>query len=356
MKPNRLISVLVIFTTLITSSAAQNINCNVRRAFAVKKGSALQFANKYGDVNIITTKDDSLTVCATITIIQDNPALVQKNLKLISIGIEDKMDTIYVSTVYDKKFFSEELRTGRKSFSTDYLIKLPEYLKVSIKDEFGNISLDELSGPVNIRLSQGSLNAKKLTRGNVKPVNSVYADHAKIIIDNSNWMIMNLISCPSIEIGKAQALSINSTNSKINIGELSSLVSISKSDNITTRSINNFVAEGTYSTFEIGSLNGQLKSVISYGILKLRDVKKNFTGIDITSDNSQISVRPGIDASFKADISTSDGSVELPSGKYPLITKTAGPTSVSFIGFAGNDKNPKSTIKIRATNGKVVLE
>jgi hypothetical protein len=355
MKPNRLISVLVILTTLITHTAAQNINCSVRRAFAARKGSALQFTNKYGDVNIITTKDDSLTVCATITIIQDNPVLVQKNIKLISINIDDKMDTVYVSTLYDKKFFSEELRSGRKSFSTDYLIKLPDYVKVNVKNEFGNISIDELSGPVNIRLSQGSLNAKNLTRGNVKPVNSVYADHAKIIIDNSNWMIMNLINCPSVDIGKAQALSLNSMISKIKIGEISSMVSISKSDNITIRSVNNLVAEGTYSTYDIGSINGQLKSVIRYGILKIRDLKKDFSGIDITSDHSQISVRPAYEASFKADISVSDGGVELPSEKYPSITKTAGPSSVSFIGFAGNDKNPKS-IKIRATAGKISLE
>lgn len=356
MKPNRLISVLVIFTTLITCSAAQNITCNVKRAFVVRNGSALKFSNKYGDVNIITTKDDSLTVCATITIIQDNPGLVQKNMKLISINIEDKMDTIYVSTLYDKKFFSEELRSGRKTFSTDYLIKMPEHVGVSIKNEFGNISIDELSGLVNIRLSQGSLIAKKLTRGNSKPVNSVYADHAKIIIDNSSWMIMNIINCPSVDITKAQALSLNSTISKINIGEISSMVSISKSDNITIRSVNNLVAEGTYSTYDVGSISGQLKSVNSYGTLKIGDLKKNFTGIDITSDHSQITVRPANEASFKADISVTDGSIELQSDKYPLITKTLGPSSVSFIGFAGNDKNPKSTIKIRATSGKISLE
>ncbi len=356
MKPNRIISVLVLLTAMITWSSAQNISCNVKKSFTVNRGSAIQLVNKYGDVNVINTKDDSMTVCATITIIQDNQELVMKNLKLITINIEKVKDTIYVSTLYDKKFFSEELRSGRKSFSTDYLIRLPEYVNVRIRDEFGNISIDELSGPVDIRLSQGNLNVKKLTRGNLKPVNSVFTDHGKIMIDELNWMIMNLTNCPSVEIEKAQALNLNSTISKISIGEISSLVSNSKSDNYRIRSINNIVSEGTYSTFEIGRLNGQMKSMIRYGSIKISDLNNNFALIDITSDHSQIFVRPGIDASFKADITNSDGVIDLPADKYPAIVKTGGSSSASFIGFAGKNKDPKSLIKIRATSGKVALE
>lgn len=356
MKPNRIISVMVLFTTLITCSTAQNTSCNIRKAFTVDKSSSLRLVNKYGDVNVITTKDDSLTVCATITIIQDNRELVRRNLKLIIINIEKLKDTIYVSTTYDKKFFSEELRTGRKSFSTDYLIRLPEYLNVRIRDEFGNISLEELSGAVDIRLSQGNLNSKKLTRGNIKPVNSVNVDHGKIMIDELNWMILNITNCPSVEIEKAQALNINSTISKISIGELSSLVGNSKSDNYKIRSANNIVSEGTYSTFEIGRLKGQLKQTIRYGTVKIGDLNKSFSGIDITSDHSQIMIIPDLQASFMADIKMSDGIIELPSDKYPAATKTGGTTSSSFIGFAGKDKDSKSIIKIRATSGKVVLE
>lgn len=356
MIPNRIISVLVIFTSLLTCSAGQNTTCNVKRAFVVNKGSAIQLTNKYGDVNIITTKNDSLSVCATISIIQDNQVLVLKNMKLITINIQKIKDTVYISTSYDRKFFSEESRKGRKSFSTDYLIKLPAYMTTGIKNEFGNISVDDLSGSLDVRLSQGSLDAKKLTRGNSNPVNYIYADHSKIVIENINWMIMNLVNCPSVEIEKAQALNLKSTVSKISIGEISSLVSNSKSDNIKMRSVNNVVADGIYSTYEIGILNGQIKSSIRYGAIKISELNKSFTTLDITSDHSLISLRSDPEASFKADISMSDGIFEISSVKYPGIFKASGTTSDSYIGLAGNNKDTKSLIKIRATGGKITLD
>ena len=40
-------------------------------------------------------------------------------------------------------------------------------MDLNLTNEFGNVLLDELSGTLNVRLSQGILSAKKLTRGNI---------------------------------------------------------------------------------------------------------------------------------------------------------------------------------------------
>lgn len=149
----RKISGLFILILIATSLYAQDNYCNIIKTFSVRKGITLRLSNKYGDVNVITVNVDSLTVCGVITLIQDNNDLVKKNLKLINISIEKLKDTVLVSTTYDKKFFSEESRQGRKSFSVDYLIKMPSYMDLNISNEFGNISIDELSGTLNVRLS-----------------------------------------------------------------------------------------------------------------------------------------------------------------------------------------------------------
>jgi hypothetical protein len=355
MKPNKLISALAIFTLFFSPSSGQNTSCNVKKAFRVTEGSSLQFTNKYGDLNIVSSNNDTLSVCAIITILQDNRELVLKNMKLITVNIEKLKDTVYVSTIYDKKFFSEDSRKGRKSFSTDYLIKMPAYMNMDVKDEFGNISIDELNGSLNAIISQGSLNAKKLTRGNTNPVNSIYADHSKIVIADMNWMIMNLINCPSVEIEKAQALNLKSSISKIRIGETSSLVSNSKSDNINIKSMNNIFADGVYSTYQIGKLNSQMKTAIRYGAIMISDLNKNFTTIDIKADHALVSIKPGPETSFKADLSMSDGIVEIPAVKYPGIFKSSGTAENSYLGLAGNN-DTKSLIKIRATGGKISIE
>ena len=355
MKLYRIISTLFLLTWVATILLAQDNNCITSKTFPVKKGTILRLSNKYGDVNILTVKDDLLLVCATVTIVQDDDNLLRKSMKLINISIEKLKDTIYVSTLYDKKFFSESSRQGRKSFSVDYLIKMPAYLNLSIQDEFGNISMDELSGSMNVRLSQGILSAKKLTRGNEKPVSSAYVDHGKIMIDELNWMTLNVYNCSSVNIGKAQALMITSAISKIKFEEISSLVSNSKSDNYSIKSVNNLVSECTYSAFEIEKLNGQLKTKATYGSIRILNLNKEFRGIDIESVQTQISLNTGENVSFRADIAITDGSVEFPVNKYPGIIRTVDNYSTTLRGTVGIDKEPKSLIRVRATSGKLTI-
>src|ERR1035437_888025 len=120
MKIDKKISGLLILVLITTTLSAQNNNCNIKKTFPVNKGATLRLSNKYGDVNVITDKNDSLFVCdhiyitdkndslfvcATITIVQDNNDLVKKSMKLVTISTNKLKDTVFVSTLYDKKFF-----------------------------------------------------------------------------------------------------------------------------------------------------------------------------------------------------------------------------------------------------------
>jgi hypothetical protein len=356
MKLNKKLTGLLLIIFISANLSAQHEKCNITKTLPVKKGTTLLLSNKYGDVNCITVKDDSVSVCATITIEQDDEILLGKNLKLVHINIEYLNDTIKIATQYDKKFFSESAREGRKSFNIDYLIRVPAYLDLSIINEFGNISLEELSGIVNVRLSQGFLSARKLTRGNEKPVSSIYIDHGKLSVDELNWMTMTVYNCTSVNIWKAQAIMINSTISKIKAGDISSMIIDSKSDNYNIKSINNIIMESTYSAFEIGMLTGQLKSKTTYGSISISEIKKGFSSIDILSGQTQIAFNPGPNPSFLADIVATDSSVEIPSVKYPAILRTDLNYSSTLRGIAGTDKDTKSLIKIRSTAGKLKIQ
>jgi hypothetical protein len=355
MKLNKILTGLLLTIFLSASLLAQNEKCNITKTVSVKKGTTLVLSNKYGDVNFITVQDDSVTVCATITIEQEDEILLRKNLKLVNVRIEKSDDTIKIATQYDKKFFSESSREGRKSFNVDYLIKIPVYLDLNIINEFGNISLEELSGYANLRLFQGFLSARKLTRGNEKPISSIYIDHGKLSIDELNWMTMTVYNCSSVNIWKAQALMIKSTISKIKTGDINSIVIDSKSDNYNIKSVNNLMMESTYSSFEIGILTGQLKSKTTYGSVNISDLKKGFNNIDIVSGQTQVSFNTGLSASFMADIVSTDSSVEFPSVTYPDILRTESGYSTTLLGTAGTDRQTKSVIKIRSTGGKLTI-
>jgi hypothetical protein len=200
------------------------------------------------------------------------------------------------------------------------------------------------------------LTAKKLTRGNIKPVSSVFVDHGKINISELNWMTMTIVNCPSVYIDKAQALRITSSISKINVNEIGSLVCDSKSDSYNIKSINNFMIEGVYSTFDTGLLKSQLKAKSLYGTINIQEISNYFRLIDITGGQTFISLRPVADCSFKADVLTTDAEAVFPSQKYPGIERTSSNYTTTLKGFTGADKESKSQITIRATGGKVTFK
>jgi hypothetical protein len=355
MKCYRIISEMLLLILLSSGISAQIDNCTVQQTLPAKKGTTLRLSNKYGDVSFISIKKDSLILCATITIVQDDTVLLRKSMNLVNINVDRSKDTILISTQFDKKFFSESVRPGRKSFSVDYLVKIPAYLDLDVKNEFGNISLEDNSGIINVNLSQGTLSARKLTRGNIKPFSSIDVSHGKVIIDEVTWMILNLRNCPLVNINKGQALIMNSSISKIKLGEISSLICNSRSDTYNIVSINNLFSECTYSSIEIGKLTGQLKSKTTYGSLKTSELTKDFNNVDIESTQSQILINTGRNASFNADIVATDALVEFPGDLYPYIKRSDSNYSTTLNGIGGTEKNPGSRIKIRATSGKLTI-
>jgi len=348
---------LFITAMLMVSLSEQNNNdCYFKKAFSASSGTSLRLSNKYGDINIMTVKEDSVIVCATITIDHDDKEMVLKSYKLISIRIGKIKDTVSLSTTFDKKFFTPPYSKGRKNFSVDYLIKVPAYIDIKVSNEFGNVSVEELSGSVNIRLSQGILSIKKLTRGNIRPLNRIKADHGKISIDELNWADMTIQNCPSVSIGKAQALMVHSGFSKLKIDEINSLVSDSKSDIYNFGTVKNMVSENLYSALEIDNLTGQLKSKFTFGSLKISDLKGEFSAVDILSNQASINITTGIGKSFISDIKTINTSIDFPVEDYPHLVREDNLDTVTITGIAGDDLKTRSLIKVRITNGKLTIQ
>jgi hypothetical protein len=350
-----LIPLLSILMLLPGISGAQT-PCNIKKSFGADRSTYLNLVNKYGEVNLITTKTDSVSICATISIIQNDQALLKKSMELIDVNISMKQDTVYVATSFDKKFFSGAVRDGRKNFSVDYLIKLPSYINIRATNEFGNIAADELSGSVRMKASHGNLDLKKLTRLNVSPVNTLIADNGKIAVSEAGWLVMNLYNCNDVRIDKAKALSINSVISKVNIGESSSVVITSKSDNYKIGTIKNIVYEGSYSGVDIRSFTGLMKATSKYGSFSISETGKDFSGIEIGSDHSNITVTPPPETNFKVEIIANGANVDIPSA-YPGVVKTTGATGEAiYSGFALKGTETGAAIRVMATGGNVRIK
>ena len=334
-------------------AGAQPDRCNFRKSYKVNEKSTLIVSNRYGDINIVNSGTDSIVICATITIELKDKMRDGEQMKQIRTDIDRKRDTITAATVFDKKFFTQKYSSQREKFSIDYTIKAPAYLNLKITNSFGNITIDEASGEVDIRLSQGLFTAKNLSRGNVKPINSITIYSGKAGIDLLNWASFELKNSPAVRIGKASAIMIESEYSKIDIGEVSSLIADSKSDKYKVQTIKNMQTESTYSTFEIDMLVGIMKSGTTLGTITVSGLKRDFNTIYIDSDRSFINIPGAAGASFQTDIESTGTEVDISSQEG--LKRSFDGNLTKITGIYGDDKKPVSTVRIRAVSGKVSI-
>jgi len=341
---------------LALTVTAQTKDCITRKSFAFKSGDWLSVTGKYGEIKISSTGEDSIIICSTVTIKQNNPELQKKSLSLIMTGIDKIADTVYVSTSFDEKFFSAPYNASRTGFTVNYSIIVPQGINLRIDNSFGDVSLDNCEGYTGIKVSHGNLNTGKLGRGNIKPVNSVYADYGTVNIEEANWITVNTIHCPSVSMGIVKAAVIASRFSRISSGIANSLVCDSRSDIIEIQSVNNLAIQSSYSAINISRLNGQLAAESNFGSINISKLSKDFSLIDLISSRTPVSIKTEPGTSFSADIRVSAAIADIPFEYHPSLINQPDNGTTKISGTWGTGKSGRSVVRINSHGGNLEIK
>lgn len=353
MKFIRKVSGLILLWIIVNPAAAQESKCNFRKSFPAPRGTFLNITNKYGEIKITSSGRDSITVCAIITVKQADPGLSEKNISLIASDMNKEGDTIYIRTSFDSRFFTSAYNKGRAGFSVDYAITVPARTNLRINNSFGDVFLDVCDGYVDAKVSHGNFNAVRLSRGNEKPINSVYTDFGILNIEEANWMAVTTRNSPLARIGSARAVVISSQFSKIETGAMNSLVCDSKSDSYNIESVKNLVLESIYSSFDLGIMSGQLIADTRYGSFNVSNILGETTMIDLKSYRTPVHLGIQKGASFRTDISATGTPVDLPMEENSLLKMSTVNRITQIKGIWGSNQNTSSVLKISAEAGNL---
>lgn len=350
---------LLIITSAIAIQPinAQPAECTVLKSFAVNPNTELNISNKFGDVTLINSNVDSVTICATASVEYPDSELAGKSLTLISLDVSLSNNTITCVTAFNEKFFSSQFSKGRKSFNVNYIIKTPHYINVTINNSFGNVKIEELSGRADITVAHGSFNSMSLTRGNEKPVNRIVLKHSKASIGYANWMGMELYHSPQIEIGIMQAISLVSEFSVVKIDSVNSLVINSKSDNYLVRNLARGVIEAALSTIEISSLTDILRVDAAISTIKVGRVEEGFGEVNLSGNSSVFIIGIPQDSPYRISaISRGAATIIVPDVDRKYLSKESSVPGVFIVsGFGGEGKETNSAINADMKSGKLEL-
>jgi len=339
---------------LISSSlSAQEITKEFHKEYTAGS-KTLDISNKYGDVSIESWDKDQIIIDVKVTVYMSNKERAQKYLDQIDVKFSDTPTTIYAKTVIDDNFSFTGWGDSKK-FSIDYKIRMPAGTDLNLSNKYGNTDFNELHGLVNLDIKYGNLNAGKLTRGNVKPINKLSIAYGKGTIDEAGWLDLTERYVGSMEITKSQAILLDSKYSKISLGETSSVVGESKYDNIRIDNIKNLVLENGYTEVNIGELTKKLTYNGSYGSFSIDRIPAGFESVD--TETHYMGVKLGIEegAKYSLEAKVSYGGLKYNEDNFKNHKRIIENNSSEISGVVGNEENPASKVKIIASYGSVRL-
>jgi hypothetical protein len=345
--------VITLFLASVTI-AAQEVTKEFHKEYAANEKTTLDINNRYGDVVIESWDKDQVVIDVKVTVDMPNREKAEKLISYIDVQFAQSGDNISAKTVIDDKFNFTGWGNSKK-FSIDYKVKMPAAAALTLQNRYGNTEFNELTGLVNLDIKYGDLTAGKMTRGNVKPLNSLNLAYGKGSIDEAGWLDLTIRYVGSLDITKSQALLVDSRYSKLAIGETSSIVGESKYDNLRIENINNLVLENGYTETNIGVLTKKLKYTGSYGSFTVDQVKEGFESVDV--ETRYMGVKLGIDesASFRLEAKVSYGELKYNEENFKNERRIIENNSSEISGISGKEESPKATVNVVASYGSVRL-
>jgi hypothetical protein len=267
----------------------------------------------------------------------------QKILDKINVKISGTKDLVKVITVFDGK-----LDCKNCEFNIEIEVKAPSTTALLIRNEFGNVYIENRAGANDVKVEYGNLEAYDLT-GKQNEI-GVKFGYAKI---NSVKAADLNLEYSGLELGKAGYLDLYSRFNELEIGEVSELVLDSQYDAMEVGSGNSFKIKSSLSDIEINEVFDKLELVSSYGGIEIIRVAGGFSLVDITSEFGGVNIGISSSASYSLSASASFGDIDFPEGRADVKKEIKKDFEEEIEAFIGDDKSSKSVVNIVVKNAGV---
>jgi len=346
---------------LLTVSVAANAqtfekSLDISRTFPVMEMTSLQVENKYGTINIIPWEKDSVRFDIALKVTSSKIDRLDNTFKSIAIDFTANEYFIITRTVFKNqknRFLAELTDMASSLLSTtnaqiDYTIYLPEDIELTIDHKFGNLYTTNLTGKLNITLSNGDMRANNLT-GPVR----IYHEFGNLIVNELQNATIEF-NYANARINKAESLALKSRATTLEIDDIQQLDLNSRRDQITINHLMEITGDLSFSSLEMQALNKSLIMHSEYGEIAINQIDDSFNLIDLSSTYTDIKLMVTHEAAFDFElIHTKESDVSV--AGFIEITNTELLSQdneiIKVTGYQGKEGNRKSKIRIDIKSG-----
>jgi len=328
----------LLFATILFAACslnAQTLREESQKEFNTNATTTLSVDNQFGNVTITDWDQNKVSIAYVVEVTASPEAKAKKLMELIKVEIREEGGQITAKTTIGKNN-SIDLKadTGEK-FKIDYTIKCPKNLPLKVVNNFGNISISNMTSKTEIDLGFGNLNAVSLT-GNGSTIGLQFS---KATIGELGEASLSLEHSDVVKITSAKSLTLEASFANLSLGI-----------------VDNLKVEASSGSTTVEKLTGSLVYEGSMGSLEIKDLAAGFSKVKIEQEMGNISLAVDPKAGYKLHAEAEMGNISVPSGfKADKSEKNElpGVTSSKVTGTMGNGA---SEITIEASMGSVKIK
>ncbi|WP_461488648.1 DUF4097 family beta strand repeat-containing protein [Pontibacter sp. HJ8] len=279
------------------------------KTYKVNKSDVLNIENKFGRVHVNTWDRNEIQVKVDIITRAGSDKAAQDLLNKINIAESRSGNTIVVKT----EMASMRNHGGNRSFEINYTVYMPDVNALTVKNSFGDVYLAALKGKVDVSVKYGSLKSDRLS---------------------------NTSNSVKIAYGSGNCGYINGGNVDVAYSDLS------------LEGTSSLQGSSRFSDFKIGSLSESLDLDLKYGSLRVDNISKNISSINLASGFSPISLHFDNNSTFNFDVNVQFGNFNVDKTLVNYTSLEKGHTSAEYKGKFGSSSS-KGSVNIISKYGDV---
>jgi len=299
-----IVSALLLGTTLASAQSFTDKR-SVSKRFPASMETTLEVQNKYGKIQLVTWEKDSVAVEVDIFLTESSSSKLKKLKEGIKIDFTGTKTYIIAKTIIESesgriaaelKSISNTIVGTNKRMEINYMVYLPAHMDVVLNNKFGDIYMDDLTGQVDLVLSNGVLKANSIT-GN----SSINLSFANGMIKTLGSTTMKL-SYSDLVLDEVSQLDLESKSSKLNVDSVNVLKINSRRDKLYFKHVEYFYGKGNFTQVWVYDFLRESDVYMKYGKLTIEHVVPEFSKIYVESDYTDITLYFDRECSFEFDI------------------------------------------------------
>ena len=321
----------------------------INKEYSVNADALLDINNKYGNVDVVSWKENRVVIDVEIIVSGNNEKKVIEKLAEITVDFENSTSKVSARTVFGKKSgWSSGNKNSNISFEVNYKVKMPVTNQADLKNDYGSITLNELKVKATINCDYGKIVIGSLYHTN-NDINIDYTSNSTIELMNGGNINADY---SGLTVEKAKAIDLNADYTSTTFENVEDLNFNCDYGNVKVGQGNNIIGNGDYLSMEFGTVYKNLKIESDYGNIKVKQLMKGFESVEINTDYTSTKIGLDPSASFNFMMNLSYAGFSYDGDNINYTKKIEKNTSKHYEGHI-NGENSSSNIEISSDYGGV---